>query len=72
MANPKSTQLEDMIRRIDEALVSNPALTGEQMADVRRLRTELIVSHKAGRMEEAQRCEALALALIKEGAPAPE
>lgn len=71
MAEPRPVQLEDMLRRIDAALASNRALSAERIADVRRLRAELVSAYKAGRIEEARRCEILALALVKDAPQSP-
>jgi hypothetical protein len=61
-----------LVRNVDEALARNPALTKEQSEDVRRLRADLQDLCRAGKMDEARRCEELALTIIREGAPAPE
>ena len=61
-----------LIRNIDEALAQNPALTPKQFEDVRRLRAELQELCRSGKLDEARRCEELALNIIREGAPASE
>lgn len=52
--------------------MQHPALTEQQLADVRRLRSELQDHVRSGRMDEAKECEKLALTIIQEGAPVPE
>ena len=61
-----------LVRNIDRALAKFPTLTGKQLEDVRRLRTELIELSSSGHLDEAKRCEKLALMIIRQGAPNPE
>lgn len=72
MSESDSDRGLDLIHNIDEALARNPALTSKQLEDVRRLRAELRELCRSGKMEAAQRCEQLALAIIREGAPVSE
>lgn len=72
MAESVSDRSAQFVRNIDEALAQNPALTEKQLEDVRRLRTELQDLCQAGKVDEADRCEKLALMIIREGAPVPE
>lgn len=41
------------MKKIDEALAKNPALSAEQMADVKRWRAEGEAAHKAGKHQES-------------------
>lgn len=41
------------MRKIDAALAENPALSGEQMDEVRKLRAEGEALHNAGRHQES-------------------
>lgn len=41
------------MKKIDEALAKNPKLTAEQMADVKKMRSEGEAFHKAGKHQEA-------------------
>ena len=72
MSPNDGTRWPQLLRNIDEALAQNPVLTPEQLEDVRRLRAELQDLSRSGRTDEARRCEALALDIIREGAPVSE
>jgi hypothetical protein len=41
------------MKKIDEALAKNPKLTAEQMADVKKYRSEGEALHKAGKHQES-------------------
>lgn len=41
------------MKKIDEALSKNPKLSAEQMAEVKKLRSQGEVLHKAGKHQEA-------------------
>jgi hypothetical protein len=41
------------MKKIDEALAKNPTLTAEQMAEVKKLRADGEVLHKAGKHQES-------------------
>ena len=41
------------MKKIDEALAKKPKLSAEQMAEVKKLRAEGEVSHKAGKHQES-------------------
>ena len=41
------------MKRIDDALAKSPKLTAEQMADVKKMRSDGEASHKAGKHQEA-------------------
>lgn len=41
------------MKKIDEALAKNPALSAQQMADVKRWRAEGEAAHKAGKHQES-------------------
>jgi hypothetical protein len=41
------------MKKIDEALAKNPSLTAEQMAEVKKLRADGEVLHKAGKHQES-------------------
>ena len=41
------------MKEIDEALAKNPKLSAEQMAEVKKLRAQGEVDHKAGKHQEA-------------------
>ena len=41
------------MKRIDDAVAANPKLTAEQMSDVKKLRAEGEVLHKAGKHQES-------------------
>ena len=41
------------MKKIDEALAKNPKLSAEQMADVKKFRTEGEALHKAGKHQES-------------------
>jgi hypothetical protein len=58
-----------LVRNVDEALAQNPALTPEQLEDVRHWRSDLQKFCRRGRTDEAKRCEEVALSIIREGAP---
>lgn len=72
MAHSESDNGPRLVRNVDEALAQNPALTPEQFEDVRHLRSELQELCRHGKMDEAKRCEEMALSIIREGAPASE
>ncbi len=72
MSESGSDQAAQLVLNIDEALAKKPALTDNQLEDVRRLRAEIKGLCKAGKVEEAGRCEELALQIIRRGAPVPE
>ena len=52
------------MKKIDEALAKNPSLTAEQMADVKKLRAEGEVLHKAGKHQESVDTLAKAMKLL--------
>ncbi|MGF1610150.1 MAG: hypothetical protein ACFCUQ_12195 [Kiloniellales bacterium] len=72
MAETNSDRSQQLLQSIDEALARFPALTEQQLEDVRRLRAELQDHCRSGRLDEAKACEKLALTIIREGAPVPE
>lgn len=41
------------MKKIDEAMAKNPSLSAEQMADVKKYRTEGETLHKAGKHQES-------------------
>jgi hypothetical protein len=41
------------MKKIDEALAKNPKLSAEQMADVKKYRTDGEALHKAGKHQES-------------------
>lgn len=41
------------MKKIDEALAKNPTLTSEQLAEVKKLRTDGEALHKAGKHQES-------------------
>lgn len=41
------------MKKIDEAMAKNPALSAEQMAEVKKLRAEGEALHKAGKHQES-------------------
>lgn len=41
------------MKKIDEAMAKNPALTAEQMTEVKKLRAEGETLHKAGKHQES-------------------
>jgi len=41
------------MKKIDEALAKNPALTSAQMSEVKKLRADGEASHKAGKHQES-------------------
>ena len=53
------------MKKIDEALAKSPALTAEQMADVKKWRTEGETLHKAGKHQESIDTLAKAMAVLK-------
>jgi len=61
-----------LVAEIDEALAQTPALTGQQLDDVRRLRREVEAHCRSRDVERARHCRELALKLIRSGAPVPE
>lgn len=63
---------ERLVAEIDEALAKCPALTEQQLEDVGKLRTRLLQLCRTGDIAEAKRCQELALAAIRSGAPASE
>ena len=72
MAQSESDFRQRLVGNVDEALAQNPALTPDQFDDVRQLRMELQELCRRGRMDKAKRCEEMALAIIREGAPVSE
>lgn len=72
MSKEPEVRLEDLVKAIDEALAQHPPLTDELAADVQRLRARIPELHRAGKVEEAKRCEKMALKIIHEGTPPPE
>lgn len=72
MAQSESDFRQRLVRNVDEALAQNPALTAEQFEDVKQLRGELQELCRRGSMDKAKRCEEMALAIIRGGAPASE
>lgn len=63
---------EELVIEIDEALGKCPALTEQQLEDIESMRTRLLKRSRAGDLAEAKRCQELALAMIRSGAPASE
>ena len=51
--------------KIDEALAANPKLTASQLAEVKKLRAEGEVLHKAGKHQESIDTLAKAMAILK-------
>jgi len=72
MAQSESDFRQRLVRNVDDALARNPALTPEQFEDVRQLRVEIQELCRRGKMDKAKRCEQMALAIIREGAPTGE
>lgn len=72
MSDRRTIRSQELVRNIDEALAQNPALTEKQLDDVRRLRDQLQNLCRSGKVDEAERCERLALMIIREGAPMTE
>jgi hypothetical protein len=52
------------MKKIDEALATNPKLTSEQMADVKKYRTEGEDLHKAGKHQESVDTLSKAMAIL--------
>jgi hypothetical protein len=63
---------DELVIEIDEALAKCPALTKQQLDDVGSMRTRLMKLSRTGDLAEAKRCQELALAMIRSGAPASE
>lgn len=63
---------DEMAGAIDAALADNPALTEDQVEAVRALRAQAQDLCRAGRVGAGRECARRALAIIREGAPAPE
>lgn len=55
---------QDM-KKIDEALAANPKLTASQLTEVKKLRAEGEVLHKAGKHQESIDTLAKAMAILK-------
>lgn len=72
MTETNRQQREEITGTIDAALADNPALSRQQLEVVRELRREAQEMCRAGRLGDARDCEKRAVAIIKEGAPAPE
>ena len=53
------------MKKIDEALAKNPQLTAQQLTEVKKLRAEGEVLHKAGKHQEAIDTLAKALKILK-------
>lgn len=53
------------MKKIDEALAKNPALTAEQMAEVKQYRAEGETLHKAGKHQESVDTLAKAMKILK-------
>ena len=53
------------MKKIDEALASNPKLTASQLAEVKKLRAEGEVLHKAGKHQESLDTLGKAEAILK-------
>jgi hypothetical protein len=52
------------MKKIDEALAKNPTLTAEQMAEVKKLRADGEVLHKAGKHQESIETLAKAMKIL--------
>ena len=52
------------MKKIDEALAKSPKLSSEQMAEVKKLRADGEVSHKAGKHQESVDTLAKAMKLL--------
>jgi len=72
MSKSSQSRPDLLVAEIDEALGQSPALTEQQVADIGHLRAQLLELCQAGEMEEARRCQELALTSIRNGAPVPE
>jgi len=72
MSELNKTEADRLVGNLDNALALNPAITEQQFDDVQKLRRELQDHCRAGRLDEAKRCEELALMVIREGAPAAD
>jgi hypothetical protein len=53
------------MKKIDEALAANPKLTASQLAEVKKLRAEGEVLHKAGKHQESLDTLGKAEAILK-------
>lgn len=72
MSGNETHQAAQLVRNIDAALAQNPALAEKQLEDIKHLRAELHRLCQAGNVEEVDKCEKLALKIIRQGAPVPE
>ncbi|NMG74276.1 hypothetical protein [Aromatoleum diolicum] len=55
------------MKKIDEALAKNPALTAEQMMEVKKLRADGEALHKAGKHQESVDTLAKAMKMLNIG-----
>lgn len=53
------------MKKIDAAMAANPALDADKLAEVKQLRSEGEVLHKAGRHQESVDTLAKAMAILK-------
>ena len=53
------------MKKIDEALMSKPALSSEQLAEVKKLRAEGETQHNSGKHQESMDSLAKALAILE-------
>ena len=53
------------MKKIDDALATNPQLSAEQLAEVKKLHAEGEVLHKAGKHQESIDTLAKAMAILK-------
>lgn len=72
MSETNKTEAERLVRNLDDALAVNPAITSQQFDDVQQLSRQMQDLCRAGKLEEAKRCEELALMIVREGAPASD
>lgn len=72
MAGKTRQDIQRTVGAIDTALAASPALSSQQLEAVRALREEMRRLYREGRTGDARDCEKRALAIIKEGSPAPE
>jgi hypothetical protein len=72
MTDRNRRRSEEITGAIDAALTDNPVLSRQQLEAVRELRREAQEMCRAGRLGDARDCEKRAVAIVKQGAPAPE
>lgn len=72
MSDSQRRHWTELTGGIDNALRSNPALSGKLMDDVDRLKREIAKLWRAGKHEEAERAFSLAMSIVKSGAAVKE